>query len=101
MHASYSFVRVMRSIKDRSSKGTTWTFIPSCFKSSWIRVTIFVRSALVELVKTENSTVFPSPSTSVESPCWPLDHQNPPSFKTDPPPPSEPPHWPTHLLTPR
>src|SRR5258708_14270832 len=61
----------------RKSKGTTWTWMARCAKSSCTSVAIFIRCVLDELVTIENSTAFPDGSSN-----WPAVFQeNPADFK--------------------
>ena len=53
----------------RSSSVTTFTRMPSCFRSSWMMVAIWTRSAFSKLVTIVNSTGWPAASTSVPSAC--------------------------------
>src|SRR6266850_6125517 len=66
--ASYSYVRVMRSMSDGKSSVTIRTSTPICKRSCWMSAAILARVLLPELVTMVNSTRWPEESTSL-FPC--------------------------------
>src|SRR5260370_35183569 len=68
----------MRSSIARKSRGTTWTWMPKCARSSCTSVAIFMRCVFDELVTMENSTALPDESSN-----WPaLFQENPADFSS-------------------